>query len=71
MRAMVVKRYGPPEVFESREVPDPNHLPAGYLAWAACLGNVGRWADALAQCERAVEIAPTSSTAFETARDRT
>src|SRR6202795_5007958 len=23
MRAMVVKRYGPPEVFESREVPDP------------------------------------------------
>ena len=23
MRAMVVRRYGPPEVFESREVPDP------------------------------------------------
>src|SRR5580693_5311366 len=23
MRAMVVRRYGPPEVFESKEVPDP------------------------------------------------
>src|SRR5271168_1943636 len=23
MRAMVVRRYGPPEVFESRELPDP------------------------------------------------
>ena len=23
MRAMVVRRYGPPEVFESQEVPDP------------------------------------------------
>src|ERR1700736_2309892 len=23
MRAMVVRRYGPPEVFESRDLPDP------------------------------------------------
>jgi len=30
MRAMVVRRYGPPEVFESQEVPDPQ-LKAGEL----------------------------------------
>jgi NADPH:quinone reductase-like Zn-dependent oxidoreductase len=31
MRAMVVRRYGPPEVFESREVPDPQPKPGEVL----------------------------------------
>ena len=38
MRAMVVKRYGPPEVFESREVPDPQPKPGEVVIRVKAVG---------------------------------
>src|ERR1700685_3256646 len=38
MRAMVVKRYGPPEVFESREVPDPQPKPGEVVVRVKAVG---------------------------------
>jgi NADPH:quinone reductase-like Zn-dependent oxidoreductase len=38
MRAMVVKRYGPPEVFEPREVPDPQAKPGEVLIRVKAVG---------------------------------
>ncbi|MFY9805520.1 MAG: zinc-binding dehydrogenase [Candidatus Acidiferrales bacterium] len=38
MRAMVVKRYGPPEVFEPREVPDPQAKPGEVLIRVKAIG---------------------------------
>jgi len=38
MRAMVVRRYGPPEVFESREVPDPQPKPGEVLIRVKTVG---------------------------------
>src|ERR1700688_2632900 len=38
MRAMVVKRYGPPEVFESREVPDPQPKPGEVVIRVKAIG---------------------------------
>jgi NADPH:quinone reductase-like Zn-dependent oxidoreductase len=38
MRAMVVKRYGPPEVFEPREVPDPHAKPGEVLIRVKAVG---------------------------------
>src|ERR1700722_3863302 len=38
MRAMVVKRYGPPEVFEWREVPDPRPKPGEVVIRVKAVG---------------------------------
>lgn len=38
MRAMVVRRYGPPEVFESREVPDPQPQAGELLVRVKAIG---------------------------------
>src|SRR6202046_1893872 len=38
MRAMVVRRYGPPEVFQSQEVPDPQPKPGEVLIRVKALG---------------------------------
>ena len=38
MRAMVVKRYGPPEVFEVREVPDPQPKPGEVVVRVKAVG---------------------------------
>ena len=38
MRAMVVRRYGPPEVFESREVPEPHPAPGEVLIRVKIVG---------------------------------
>ncbi len=38
MRAMVVKRYGPPEVFEWREVPDPQPKPGEVVIRVKAVG---------------------------------
>ena len=38
MRAMVVRRFGPPEVFEWREAPDPQPGPGDVLIRVKCVG---------------------------------
>jgi NADPH:quinone reductase-like Zn-dependent oxidoreductase len=38
MRAMVVRRYGPPEVFESRDLPDPQPKPGEVLIRVKAIG---------------------------------
>lgn len=38
MRAMVVRRYGPPEVFESRDLPDPQPKPGEVLIRVKAVG---------------------------------
>ncbi|HEX2715660.1 MAG TPA: zinc-binding dehydrogenase [Candidatus Acidoferrales bacterium] len=38
MRAMVVRRYGPPEVFEMREVPEPQPAPGDVLIRVKAVG---------------------------------
>lgn len=38
MRAMVVKRYGPPDVFEVREVPDPQPKPGEVVIRVKAVG---------------------------------
>ena len=38
MRALVVRRYGPPEVFESRQVPDPQPKPGEVLIRVKAIG---------------------------------
>jgi len=38
MRAMVVRRYGPPEVFEAREVPDPQPKPGQVVIRVKAVG---------------------------------
>src|SRR5580698_1014648 len=38
MRAMVVKRYGPPDVFEVREIPDPQPKPGEVLIRVKAIG---------------------------------
>jgi synaptic vesicle membrane protein VAT-1 len=38
MRAMVVRRYGPPEVFEARQVPDPQPKPGEVLIRVKAIG---------------------------------
>src|SRR5271169_5007976 len=38
MRALVVRRYGPPEVFESRQVPDPQAKPGEVLSRVKAIG---------------------------------
>jgi synaptic vesicle membrane protein VAT-1 len=38
MRAMVVRRYGPPEVFESQDVPDPQPKPGEVLIRVKAIG---------------------------------
>ena len=38
MRSMVVRRYGPPEVFESREVPDPQPKPGEVVIRVKAVG---------------------------------
>src|SRR5215469_7957642 len=38
MRAMVVRRYGPPEVFETRQVPDPQPKPGEALIRVKAVG---------------------------------
>src|SRR5271154_1416700 len=38
MRALVVRRYGPPEVFESRQVPDPQAKPGEVLIRVKAIG---------------------------------
>ncbi len=47
MRAMVVRRYGPPEVFEWREVPDPQPKPGQALVRVKAVGI--NFADLLAR----------------------
>ena len=38
MRAMVVRRFGPPDVFEWREAPDPQPGPGDMLIRVKCVG---------------------------------
>ena len=38
MRAMVVGRYGPPEVFETREMPDPQPKPGEVVVCVKAIG---------------------------------
>jgi NADPH:quinone reductase-like Zn-dependent oxidoreductase len=38
MRALVVRRYGPPEVFESRQIPDPQAKPGEVLIRIKAIG---------------------------------
>src|SRR6202050_1044137 len=38
MRALVVRRYGPPEVFEARQVPDPQPKPGEVLVRVKAIG---------------------------------
>ncbi|MGA8556352.1 MAG: alcohol dehydrogenase catalytic domain-containing protein, partial [Candidatus Acidiferrales bacterium] len=38
MRAMVVKRYGPPEVLEAQEIPDPHAKPGEVLIRVRAVG---------------------------------
>src|ERR1700733_7833252 len=38
MRALVVRRYGPPEVFESRQMPDPQPRPGEVLIRVKAIG---------------------------------
>src|SRR5271170_7168153 len=38
MRAMVVRRYGPPEVFESQQLPDPQPKPGEALIRVRAIG---------------------------------
>src|SRR5579863_569726 len=38
MRALVVRRYGPPEVFEARQVPDPQAKPGEVLIRVKAIG---------------------------------
>jgi synaptic vesicle membrane protein VAT-1 len=38
MRAMVVRRYGPPEVFEAREMPDPQPKPGEVVVRVKAIG---------------------------------
>src|SRR5580658_6462006 len=40
MRALVVRRYGPPEVFELRQVPDPQPKPAEVLIRVKAVGII-------------------------------
>lgn len=47
MKAMVVRRYGPPEVFEQREVPDPQPKPGQALVRVRAIGI--NFADLLAR----------------------
>jgi NADPH:quinone reductase-like Zn-dependent oxidoreductase len=42
MRAMVVRRYGPPEMFEAREQPDPAVKPGETLVVDQLVGPRGR-----------------------------